>query len=228
MFAPLVCSASLFYAGCESNHAPICFATQDVIVYATGFDIVASLDSLGVVGPRGVAMRDDSAKRGGPEAYLGLAAPGFPNLFFLAGPNTGLGHSSMISMIEAQARYVAEAIARARVEQWATIEVKADACTTYNATLQSELLKNVWASCVSWYNMQGKKNVSPSMTHAHARGIDALPQRIFRQGSFSAARCRLCSGRLPFLLSTWRRVTSSGLTTQSHGSVQVVKFRHGW
>ena len=84
------------------------------------------------------------------------------------------------------------------------------------------------ASLLSIARARPSRPPPPPPSHAHARGIDALSQRIFRQGSFSAARCRLCSGRLPFLLSTWRRVTSSGLTTQSHGSVQVVKFRHGW
>lgn len=61
----------------------------DVIVYATGFDVVASVDSLGVVGRGGHTMRQDFEQKNGPEAYLGLSVPRFPNLFMMMGPNTG-------------------------------------------------------------------------------------------------------------------------------------------
>ena len=61
----------------------------DVIVYATGFDVVASVDSLGVVGRGGHSMREDFEQKKGPEAYLGLSVPRFPNLFMMMGPNTG-------------------------------------------------------------------------------------------------------------------------------------------
>jgi cation diffusion facilitator CzcD-associated flavoprotein CzcO len=130
-----------------------------VLVYATGFDVVASIDSLGVVGAGGLTLRRAFELKGGPEAYLGVAAPGFPNLFMMMGPNTGLGHSSMITMIEAQARYAAAVIARARARRWTRVEVRADATATYNAFIQGELLKNVWGGCVSWYNLAGAKNV---------------------------------------------------------------------
>lgn len=132
----------------------------DVLVYATGYDVVASVDELGVVGKGGVSLRAAFAAKGGPEAYLGMTTPGFPNLFFLMGPNTGLGHSSMIAMIEAQARYAAEAIATAGAKGWASLEVKAPDCEAYNKRLQAELSRNVWTGCVSWYNLQGAKNVS--------------------------------------------------------------------
>lgn len=129
----------------------------DVLVYATGFDVVASIDSLGVVGAGGLSMRRAFELKGGPEAYLGVAAPAFPNMFMMMGPNTGLGHSSMITMIEAQARYAAEVIARARARVWARVEVKAAVCDAYNKDLQAELRKNVWGSCVSWYNRAGRR-----------------------------------------------------------------------
>ena len=130
----------------------------DVLVYATGFDIVASMDSLGVTGRGGLRMAD-AFGAGGMDAYLGCAAPRFPNMFFMMGPNTGLGHSSMITMIEAQARYAAEAIATARARGWASVEVKEGVCAAYNAWLQGELQKNVWSSCNSWYNLQGAVSV---------------------------------------------------------------------
>ena len=131
----------------------------DVLVYATGFDVVASIDSLNVTGRGGVTMAAAFAATDGPEAYLGVAAPRFPNMFFMMGPNTGLGHSSMITMIEAQARYAAEAVAGALADGAKAVEVREDVCAAYNRALQGELKKNVWVNCTSWYNLQGRKNV---------------------------------------------------------------------
>ena len=131
----------------------------DVIVYATGFDVVASVDSLGVTGVGGLTMKRAFELTSGPEAYLGIAAPNFPNLFMMMGPNTGLGHSSMITMIEAQAGYTARVISRARANGWTRVEVRQDVCDAYNKNLQLEIAKNVWGSCYSWYTLQGVKNV---------------------------------------------------------------------
>jgi cation diffusion facilitator CzcD-associated flavoprotein CzcO len=133
----------------------------DILVYATGFDIVASMDSINVTGRGGATMRAAFAAGGGGEAYLGVCSPGFPNMFFMMGPNTGLGHSSMITMIEAQARYAAECICGALRRGVAAVEVKQDVCDAYNKTLQAELLKNVWSNCTSWYNLQGAVSTCP-------------------------------------------------------------------
>lgn len=155
----------------------------DVLVYATGFDVVASIDSLGVVGADGLTMRRAFEAKGGPEAYLGVTAPGFPNLFMMMGPNTGLGHSSMITMIEAQARYAAEVVVSARARGYARVEVKEDVCDAYNKGLQAELRKNVWGSCVSWYNLAGAKNVVlwPFTTvayHLRLRAVDWTAYKV--------------------------------------------------
>ena len=88
-----------------------------------------------------------------------IALAPFPPRPTQTGPNSGLGHNSMIAIIEAQARYIAEAIATARARGYKTVRVKEDVCTRYNVNLQKELLKNVWANCHSWYNLQGAKNV---------------------------------------------------------------------
>ena len=133
-------------SGRETVHA------LDVIVYATGFDVVASVDSLGVIGRGGHSMKSNFEQNGGPEAYLGLAVPRFPNLFMMMGPNTGLGHSSMISMIEAQSVYAAKCIARAEKMGWAAVEVRDSSSDIYNKEIQLQLRKNVWGSCVSWYS----------------------------------------------------------------------------
>jgi cation diffusion facilitator CzcD-associated flavoprotein CzcO len=139
--------------GREVRHA------LDVLVLATGFDVVASIDSLAVTGRAGVTMREAWAARGGPEAYRGVLAHGFPNLFMMMGPNTGLGHSSMISMIEAQARFTAEVVVTALERELRAVDVRAHASTAYNVALQDALRACVWGGCNSWYNLQGAKNV---------------------------------------------------------------------
>ena len=155
----------------------------DVLVLATGFDVVASMDSLNVTGREGArmirkecdpatkkssgagAVNDSSSGNSTPDAYLGVACPSYPNLFLMMGPNTGLGHSSMITMIEAQARFAAEAIAGALGKRLHSIEVKREVCENYNRMLQKELLNNVWGGCQSWYNLQGvvSSKIPPSV-----------------------------------------------------------------
>jgi len=121
----------------------------DALVFATGFDAAEGTLSFSVRG-RGGADLQQRWREHGPQAYLGSTLPGFPNLFLLVGPNTGLGHNSMIVMIESQLRYVMDAIKR--LDRTATIEVRPDAMTRFNTELQRRLPRTVWASgCRSWY-----------------------------------------------------------------------------
>jgi len=121
----------------------------DALVLATGFDAAEGTLPFTVRG-RGGADVQAQWRAHGPQAYLGSSLPGFPNLFLLVGPNTGLGHNSMIFMIESQLRYVMDAIGR--LDRAAAIEVKPDATERYNAELQRRLPRTVWASgCRSWY-----------------------------------------------------------------------------
>lgn len=129
----------------------------DVIVYATGFQATRPLP-VGVVFGKGGT--DLAAYWGDcPFAYRGTTVAGFPNLFFLVGPNTGLGHSSMLIIIEAQARYVRELLRRSRAEGVREIEVKQQAEARYNEEIQAKLGKAIWASgCKSWYITEDGRN----------------------------------------------------------------------
>ena len=128
----------------------------DCIVYGTGFKAQDPLPRGAIFGRGGVDILD--AWKDGPEAYLGTSIAGFPNLFMLVGPNTGLGHSSMVYMIESQIAYVADALRTMRARGLSEVEVKADVQTRFNAGLQKQLGGSIWASgCKSWYvNAQGK------------------------------------------------------------------------
>jgi len=123
----------------------------DAIVTATGFMVSDYLSHLHVVGRDGRALNDSLQAHEG--SYLGITAHGFPNLFMLMGPNTGLGHNSMIFMIEAQARYAAQAIRALRDRKLRFIDVLASRQRAFTDRLQAKMQGSVWASggCRSWY-----------------------------------------------------------------------------
>jgi cation diffusion facilitator CzcD-associated flavoprotein CzcO len=121
----------------------------DVIIFGTGFRVVDKLAQLPVTGLGGVTLAQ--AWRGGVEAYLGMTVAGFPNLFILLGPNTVLGHNSVVFMIEAQLRYVMRCLDRLRGAR--RISVDPAAQRRFNARLQRRMRHTVWLAggCRSWY-----------------------------------------------------------------------------
>jgi cation diffusion facilitator CzcD-associated flavoprotein CzcO len=122
----------------------------DAIVLGTGFRATDFLVPMQVFGPDG---RELSAEwRRGAESWLGIAVAGFPNLFLLVGPNTGLGHNSMVFMIEAQVRAVVRSIERMRASGARRVEVRREAQQRFVAELQRKMADTVWLSgCRSWY-----------------------------------------------------------------------------
>jgi len=148
----------------------------DAIVYGTGFTASEFLAPMRVTGRNGLDLQ--TAWKGGAHAYLGIAVAGFPNLFLLYGPNTNLGHNSIIYMLEAQIRYVLDAVEKLSERPGARLEVKAERETRFNDGLQQRLAKTVWASgCGSWYfDRSGKNTVNwPDFTfvyRARTRAVD--------------------------------------------------------
>jgi cation diffusion facilitator CzcD-associated flavoprotein CzcO len=123
----------------------------DVLVYATGFRVIDSADELNVTGRGGVKLTD--AWRDGVEAFRGITVPGFPNFFLLLGPNTGLGHTSVVFMIESQIQHVLSCLRILSQERASTIEAKAAPTREYNDALQRRLRRAIWSTggCRSWY-----------------------------------------------------------------------------
>ena len=127
------------------------FHEADTIIFGTGFyvtDIPLANVVRGVGGRRLADVWDRS-----PQAYRGTAIAGFPNLFFLVGPNTGLGHNSIVFMIEAQINYLLDAIRTMRGRGTNRVEVRPEAQEAYNNALQRRMPNTVWNSggCASWY-----------------------------------------------------------------------------
>ncbi|HEX4358901.1 MAG TPA: NAD(P)/FAD-dependent oxidoreductase [Pseudonocardia sp.] len=124
----------------------------DAIIYGTGFHVTDSFDYLDIKGRDG---RDLAAqwRAEGIQTHLGITVNGFPNLFFLLGPNTGLGHNSVVFMIESQVRYALAAMKLARRHRADAIEVRESAQAAFNDDIQRRLAKGVWSTggCTNWY-----------------------------------------------------------------------------
>jgi cation diffusion facilitator CzcD-associated flavoprotein CzcO len=148
----------------------------DVIIYGTGFKVHDPLGSMQIVGRDGREL-GDLWRQDGLEAYLGTAVAGFPNLFMLVGPNTGLGHNSIIYMIESQVHYVLDAIATMRQRDVAAVDVKSEVQARFNDHLQEQLAGTVWSSgCNSWYLDDSGRNRTlwPGFTFAFRQATDAF------------------------------------------------------
>jgi cation diffusion facilitator CzcD-associated flavoprotein CzcO len=122
----------------------------DTIIFSTGFQVTDMPVGRQVRGRDGRTL--DERWDGSPRAYLGCTVPGFPNFFMLLGPNTGLGHSSMVYMIESQVAYVLGALRAMDAERAAALELRADAVDHFNEALDEQLDGTVWnTGCASWY-----------------------------------------------------------------------------
>jgi cation diffusion facilitator CzcD-associated flavoprotein CzcO len=122
----------------------------DVLVLATGFESTAFLSPMDIVGRGGRSLRDDWKEE--PVAYMGMTVSGFPNFFMMYGPNTNLGHNSIIFMIECQADHILAAISEVLDKQIGTIDVRPDVMQAYNDRIQQELATTAWATTDhSWY-----------------------------------------------------------------------------
>jgi cation diffusion facilitator CzcD-associated flavoprotein CzcO len=124
----------------------------DVLIYATGFKATDFLAHVDVTGLGGRRLRDEWSH--GAHAYLGVTVSGFPNFFMLYGPNTNLGHNSILVMIEAQVGYIVDALRQMQTRGLRRIDVKRGVMMDYNRALQQDLAKSVWAaSKASWYKL---------------------------------------------------------------------------
>lgn len=124
----------------------------DVLVVATGFETTDAPIAHVVTGRNGETMAQ-RFERTGMAAYKGTTVPDFPNLFFVVGPNTGLGHSSIVFIIEAQVQYIRSALRTMRTNRYATVEPTEEAFEAWNADLQARMGRTVWntGGCASWY-----------------------------------------------------------------------------
>ncbi len=133
----------------------------DVIIWATGFE-VGSFGKLRLIGSDNQVITGNDAIEKGVEAYYGMTIPKFPNGFLLVGPNTGLGHNSIILMIENEVNYIVKVICEMVERKAARVEVKESVLLEYSKWLNQSLTNSVWSgNCNSWY--QGKDGKIPTL-----------------------------------------------------------------
>jgi len=122
----------------------------DAIVYATGFKASEFLYPMEILGRDGIRLNETWKRR--PLTYLGILAPEFPNFFMLYGPNTNLGHNSIIFMVECQVRFILRCLKLLARRDCGVLEVRRDATEEFDQMLQRHLRKKVWNGWVaSWY-----------------------------------------------------------------------------
>lgn len=143
----------------------------DLIIYSTGYDATDGVISYPVVGKDGQTLKDFWHDY--PRAYLGTAIPKFPNLYIVTGPNTGIGHTSAIFVIESQMQYIMKSISAAMHKNDKVIEVTERAEDNYTNMIHSEMTKTVWdfGGCNSWYQSKSGKVVAmfPGFTFNYRR-----------------------------------------------------------
>jgi cation diffusion facilitator CzcD-associated flavoprotein CzcO len=155
----------------------------DTVILATGFHVTDNPMFDKITGAAGRTLADAFG-----QTYLGTVVPGFPNYFQLTGANTGLGHSSMLLMIESQLAYILDGIATTEAAG-GQFEVRPDVAAAYNAHLQRRLPKTVWGSgCSSWYLDSEGRNLTlwPGFTFDFRRRT-----REFRTADFVLASGQL-------------------------------------
>ena len=132
----------------------------DVLIYGTGFRATEPLIGCRIVGKGGVEIHDAWGKR--MTAYLGVTVNGFPNFFMLLGPNTGLGHNSVVLMVEAQVRYTMNCLKLMQRKKQCVLEVRPQIQQTYVKEIYRRMAGTVWQSggCHSWYQDQNTGEIT--------------------------------------------------------------------
>ncbi|MCG6559561.1 NAD(P)/FAD-dependent oxidoreductase [Ruegeria sp. 1NDH52C] len=132
----------------------------DVLIWGTGFHVTDAAERLDITGAHGLTIRTAWAK--GMSAHLGTSVAGFPNFFVLLGPHTGLGHNSVVLMIEAQVEHIGRLLDAMQKQRLARISPKPQAQAAFEAEMQERLTDSVWQAggCSSWYQDSTGRNTT--------------------------------------------------------------------
>jgi len=158
----------------------------DTIIFATGFH-VSDFPAARMINGRQGNLHE--LWHGSPEAFRGTTIAGFPNLFLLVGPNTGLGHTSIVYMIESQITYVLDCLRTMAHQRATVVDVRPEAQRDWNAAVQERMPPTVWSSggCASWYLDANGRNSTlwPDFTfrfRRQTRRFDAESYRLESAG----------------------------------------------
>ena len=144
----------------------------DIIIFATGFKTNPFFQNMSIQGRNTTNLRTHWQKE--PIAYLGVSVSNFPNFYMMYGPNTNLGHNSIIIMSEAQASYIAQGIETSTKKNIAALEVKRDVMESYHVEIQKRLKGMIWDKIEkSWYKSADGSNPNnwPGRTMEYMRRL---------------------------------------------------------
>ncbi|MCW2760982.1 MAG: NAD(P)/FAD-dependent oxidoreductase [Marmoricola sp.] len=141
----------------------------DAIIVATGFYTTEQPIAQHILGRDGRSLADTWGEEG-MTAYKGTTITGFPNLFQIVGPNTGLGHSSMVFIIESQIAYILSALQKIGEREIVSVEPRPAAQQAWNEDVQRRMKRTVWSTggCASWY------------LDSHGRNTTLWPRTTFK------------------------------------------------
>lgn len=146
----------------------------DTIIFGTGFKVQELPFAKQVRGKGGRTLAE--TWQDGMTAHLGTTVAGFPNLFLLQGPNTGLGHTSVITMIESQIEHLVNALRHMRARGLGTVEPRPEAQAAFVAAVDAKMKDTVWTSggCASWYlDARGRNSTLwPGFTFTFKRRVE--------------------------------------------------------
>jgi cation diffusion facilitator CzcD-associated flavoprotein CzcO len=164
----------------------------DAIIFGTGFQVTQMPMARIVRGRDGRSLSE--VWGGSPKAHLGTTVSGFPNLFMLMGPNTGLGHTSVLTMLESQIEHVLGALRYLEGRGLAAVEPTPEAQAGFVQQVDTRMNGTVWArgGCASWYIDATGRNSAlwPGATFTFRRRV-----AYFEPGEYRAIpRVRRSSG----------------------------------
>lgn len=154
----------------------------DAVVFATGYDVHLTGPPYPITGTGGRSLGEEWAA--GAQAFKSINATGYPNLFFMTGPNSGPGHNSLLVYVEGQIEYAVTAITTILREDLRYLDVRADVQRRHNERIQKRLTKTTWMTgCNSWYLTPDGYNASmyPGFATQYLRQM-----RDFRIGDYEA------------------------------------------
>jgi cation diffusion facilitator CzcD-associated flavoprotein CzcO len=162
----------------------------DTIELGTGFRVTTHPAFETIRGREGLSLAE-VWRRDGMAAYKGTTVAGFPNLFVMTGPNTGLGHSSVVFMLESQFAYLLDALRTIDAHGVASVEPTPEAQAAYNAKVQAKLAGTVWntGGCSSWYLDSRGRNTTlwPGFTWQFRLATRRFDPEAYRMISRAAA-----------------------------------------
>jgi cation diffusion facilitator CzcD-associated flavoprotein CzcO len=153
----------------------------DTIIFGTGFEVTKPPIAKRIRGKDGRTLAEHWSTT--MAAYKGTFVPGFPNFAIMTGPNTGLGHNSMVYMIESQLNYVMGALRAMRARGARTVEVREEAVERYGAQLEQAMDGTVWTAghCASWYLDDTGRNTTlwPSFSYKFRRQTEEFDEASY-------------------------------------------------